>query len=388
MPPGAVVTLLPWYRRPWLPVLIAVVVAALVLLYLWLPGVLLYPDYGGFTRAADQDEEALAILRETNRALEDQIDQAERALEQNVCRDQRGLLLPDDMTPVPGGGPPLHVDELLPPDPAGLQVPASSLPQSAPFEGSLVELLDLATVFIIAVGEEGPGIGSGFFIAPGTILTNSHVVQNARQGEIYVTNKALGSLKPVSVAAVRKDQEFGAADYALLKLQDSADIPYLSFYRDVGRLQNVVAAGFPVMVLAGDERFMNLLKGDITAIPEMALTQGVVTVVQNRRVGMPIVAHTAAISPGNSGGPLVDSCGRVVGINTFGRVHEDKPYSVNYAIGSAQILPFLDQAGTPYGVVTEPCRPMTRAPQQADPGPETPEGAPGAEPQDGEAPKP
>jgi hypothetical protein len=84
----------------------------------------------------------------------------------------------------------------------------------------------------------------------------------------------------------------------------------------------------------------------------------------------------------------VDSCGRVVGINTFGRVHEDKPYSVNYAIGSAQILPFLDQAGTPYGVISEPCRPMTRAAQQADPGVETQEGAPGAEPQDGEAPKP
>jgi S1-C subfamily serine protease len=252
----------------------------------------------------------------------------------------------------------------------------------------LVELLDQATVFIIAVGEAGPSIGSGFFIAPNTIMTNGHVVENARADEIFVTNQALGSLKQASVAAVRKDQEFGSADYALLTLQDSADVPHLSFHRDVGRLQNVVAAGFPLMVLAGDERFANLLKGDLTAIPEMALTQGVVTVVQNRRVGMPIVAHTAAISPGNSGGPLVDSCGRVVGINTFGRVHEDKPYSVNYAIGSAQILPFLDQAGASYGVVTEPCRPLTRSAQQADPGTEAQDGAPGAEPQDGEAPKP
>jgi S1-C subfamily serine protease len=383
-----VVAVLPWYRRPWLPVLIAVVVAALVLLYLWLPGVLLYPDYGGFTRAADEDEEALAILRETNRALEDQIDQARRALEQNVCRDRSGLLLPDDLSPEAGGGPPIRSDELLPPDPAGLQVPPSSLPQSKPFEGSLVELLDLATVFIIAVGDGGPSIGSGFFVAPNTILTNSHVVQDALKGEIYVTNQALGGLKPVSVAAIRNDREFGAADYAVLKLQDSVDIPHLSFHQDVGRLQNVVAAGFPVVVLAGDERFLNLLKGDLNAIPEMALTQGFVTVVQNRRVGMPIVAHTAAISPGNSGGPLVDSCGRVVGVNTFNRVDEDGPYSVNYAIGSAQVLPFLDQAGTSYGVVTEPCRPVTRAAQQVDPSAEAQEGAPGAEPQDDEAPKP
>jgi hypothetical protein len=87
----------------------------------------------------------------------------------------------------------------------------------------------------------------------------------------------------------------------------------------------------------------------------------------------------------------------VVGVNTFNRVHEDGPYSVNYAIGSAQVFPFLDQAGTPYGVVTEPCRPVTRTAQQADPGTEaqegapgteTQEGAPGAAPQDGEAPKP
>ena len=66
-----------------------------------------------------------------------------------------------------------------------------------------MELLDLTTVFIIAVGEAGPSIGSGFFIAPNTIMTNGHVVENARAGEIYVTNRALGSLKQVSVAATR-----------------------------------------------------------------------------------------------------------------------------------------------------------------------------------------
>ena len=47
------------------------------------------------------------------------------------------------------------------------------------------------------------------------------------------------------------------------------------------------------------------------------MTQGVVTVVQNRGQDLPIVIHTADISPGNSGGPLIDERGRVVGVVTL-----------------------------------------------------------------------
>ena len=109
----------------------------------------------------------------------------------------------------------------------------------------------------------------------------------------------------------------------------------------VSRLQRVTAAGFPGIVTQSDEKLERLRRGDSSSIPETVLTQGTVTVVQNREAGTPIIGHEATVSPGNSGGPLVDDCGRVVGVNTYGISDETGRFKVNYALGVASLAAFL-----------------------------------------------
>ena len=125
------------------------------------------------------------------------------------------------------------------------------------------------------------------------------------------------------------------------------------------------------MILDTDVNFQALANGDLSAIPQMAVTQGVVTVIQGRGTGpADHRRHTAKISPGNSGGPLVDSCGRVVGINTFIRVQQETASSLDYAIQRrAGRLP--ERAGVPHTLLDDPCQPQVASatpPAQAQPG--------------------
>ena len=82
----AVVVDVPWHRRPWLPVLIAVIAAVALLVFLLLPGVLIYPE-----RAVAENPDLdtlIALQRENNRSLEEQIRRLEEALEAGVCTIQ------------------------------------------------------------------------------------------------------------------------------------------------------------------------------------------------------------------------------------------------------------------------------------------------------------
>ena len=82
------------------------------------------------------------------------------------------------------------------------------------------------------------------------------------------------------------------------------------------------------------------------------------------------MAHTANISPGNSGGPLVDVCGRVVGINTFQRINQRDVAQVNYAIAAVNVARFLADHAVPHSVVDGRCV------NQPVPGPEVAESTP------------
>lgn len=393
-PPGGgpVYVDVPWYRRPWLPVLIAVILATAVLLFLLLPGVLLYPEE---PVAEEPDLDALiALQRQINESLEEQISIAEAALAEGVCtvRDPRGglpgsviPLLPGQLpnvlpqppaiapgdeasavplepvvvpTPeiVPGPQPPPATpSDLLPPQPEATIVPPAALPADTQFAGTLVDLLDQTTALVIAEGSEELGVGSGFFVAPELLVTNLHVVENAPPGGLWVTNQALGRVQPAEIVYRTENSNVGSPDYAVLRVPAAQQLPFLAFSPSVGRLQGVVAAGFPTIILEADLNFRALVQGDAGAIPNMALTQGVVTVVQNEDQRFPIIAHTASISPGNSGGPLVDACGRVVGINTFGRIDQAQAHRINYAIAAVNLTRFLDGNGVSHSTVEGAC---------------------------------
>ncbi|MFN7572730.1 MAG: Do family serine endopeptidase [Betaproteobacteria bacterium] len=137
------------------------------------------------------------------------------------------------------------------------------------------------------------GKGSGFIVsADGLILTNAHVVQNAKEVTVKLkdrrefTAKVLGLDTATDVAVLKVE----ATGLPTVQLGNSSDV-------QVG--DRVLAIGAPYGL-------------------EQTATQGIVSAKGRSLPGdtqVPFIQTDAAVNPGNSGGPLFDGTGRVVGIN-------------------------------------------------------------------------
>jgi len=145
--------------------------------------------------------------------------------------------------------------------------------------------------------EEAWGAGSGVVIAPdGYILTNAHVVDGAGAIRAAFTD---GTTRPAAV--VGSDPP---TDLAVLRAEASG-LPY-AVLGDSDELrvgQVVIAIGNPL-------GFDSTVSTGVISALGRALRSREGRLIEN------IVQHTAPLNPGNSGGPLVDSRGQVVGINT------------------------------------------------------------------------
>lgn len=337
-------------RRFPLGVAIACVVAGIALLVLLLPDVLLYPEEPPAPEPPNYEQE-LATLKAHNDALQEEVQRMEQLLGAGVCRVEDGTLqnpaTPNGTTPgtvpapgtTPAPGTQGSLPEILTPEQAGA-TPVAGGP-AVP----LPTLLDQSVALVIALYPNGGyGTGSGFAVGPGQIATNRHVVEGA--SELWVVNPVLGGAQPAKLVAVTPGTTLGQQDYALLATGGGQPLQPLAFAEHAGgpeRLTDVVAAGFPGMLLNSDADYQKLVEGDGSAVPSLVLTQGIVTVVQAGGA-VPLVVHSAQVSPGNSGGPLVDLCGRVVGINTF--VQSDQTAAhVNYALAGGDLLAFLKANG-------------------------------------------
>ncbi|MFQ5751242.1 MAG: S1C family serine protease [bacterium] len=147
-------------------------------------------------------------------------------------------------------------------------------------------------------------LGSGFLISPdGYILTNEHVVHNADEIVVVLSDGSTQNAKIVGTDYV--------TDIAVLKIKGE-NHPYINFGNsdDVIIGEWVIALGNPFGLF------------EINSKP--TVTVGVVSAVdrdfgkqKNDRVYQDMIQTDAAINQGNSGGPLVNSLGEVIGLNTF-----------------------------------------------------------------------
>jgi S1-C subfamily serine protease len=202
--------------------------------------------------------------------------------------------------------------------------------------GQLVERLNEAVVIIIA----GASTGSGFFIGPDLVVSNSHVVEGAQNSEVIVGGRTLG-WREGRVLARTPSAAPNSRDYSVIRVSGARLDNFLHFSENADKLEKVVAAGFPSLLLGNDMNFRAFLKGDKKAMPDLALSEGVIMARQNDERGLPTLAHSAAISGGNSGGPLVDGCGRVLGINTFIAVAAQQGTNAGFALASGDLMQFL-----------------------------------------------
>ena len=385
----------------WLPLAILLLLATLVLAWLLLPGTRLFPVAD--TAPVVTDQAALDLALDVDRDLRARRDALQAALDGAICRRDGTLVLPGGLTPdglappallPPGEAPALGdgpgdrvqaaPNSVLPPTPERVVVPDPlAEPDAATGElptTSLLAVLENRTVLVLGVSNTSISNGTGFVVGPGLILTNDHVIADAARqgGQIMVFNDALPGPQPAEVLKTQGPLEQQGGDYALLRIADTS-LPAYQVHRGQASLTltNVVAAGFPGDVLETDTQFTALMQGDLRAVPGLSVTDGAIITEQALAAGTNVLVHSAPLSNGNSGGPLVDYCGRVVGINTF--VRRGDLRTLNFALASEDLLTFL--SGTPAAptVVTEAC-----APQVTRPAPDMATPVPAALPADGD----
>lgn len=236
---------------------------------------------------------------------------------------------------------------------------AAPVPLVAPTEGPLQTLpineltdrLEGATALVLSETT----VATGFFVAPNLLVTNRHAVEGSADGNVLIASRSLGQARAGQVLRKSPEGEPGASDFALVKLMEGQAPAVLSLTSRDSKLTAVVAAGYPGLTLQNDPGFRRLVAGDAQAAPDLNLTQGVIQSSLTSSQGVPVLVHTASILQGNSGGPLVDSCGRVLGINTFIAVDAGQSGRVSYAQTATAMNEFLSQSGASLTLDTRGC---------------------------------
>lgn len=173
------------------------------------------------------------------------------------------------------------------------------------------EIFDLAKqcVGVVKVsGRNFTATGTGFLVSSdGKIVTNYHVIENYRSITVTIGE----TVYPVTKVLASSEEK----DLALLKI-DGSDFKYLetqTYGVSVG--DTVYAFGTPVSY-------------------ENTLTKGIVCHPEREAEGKMCIQHDASITHGNSGGPLFNEYGQVIGINAFG--YEDSQ-NLNFAISVSEL---------------------------------------------------
>jgi hypothetical protein len=251
--------------------------------------------------------------------------------------------------------------------PLGLATRAWSQPEGTdPLHQAERGVVRVVTISLDALGEPmGLETGSGFAVAPGMVVTNRHMVAGAAQA-VQVQTFVIPERDAGGTAqrAVIK-QTWVDADLALLSAPGLGSPGLTIAESQPGKEATVRALGYPGVT----DEVRKLPLTEILRPQEPYVTPGSIALFSAVAPGgarIDTIFHTAPINPGNSGGPLIDACGRVIGVNTWGAGDElgdngqmMTPQGQFIATQSSVLARFLTDANVKASFGAGPCVPAS-----------------------------
>ena len=177
------------------------------------------------------------------------------------------------------------------------------------------------------------GTGTAFLVAPDLLVTNRHVIQSCAAVDVYTAEGKRPAQVQVADAAV---------DLALLRVPGLRGTPVkLRTPRSIRLGETVFVFGFP-------------LSGSLTSGGNF--TSGLVSGLRGLHDAPGDIQITAPVQPGNSGGPLLDAAGQVIGVvkakldaMKAAKAIGDIPQNVNFAISAPILVDFLVRQRVGFG---------------------------------------
>jgi S1-C subfamily serine protease len=201
-------------------------------------------------------------------------------------------------------------------------------------EATTINVYDRASKAVVSIRNYG-GSGAGAIVDPrGLIITNNHVVRGARRVQVQTAD---GRTYPGDVLALDRRN-----DLALVQIQPRSPLPGLKLSSRPARVgQRVFAIGNPFGL-------------------DRTLTVGILS----RIAPNGDLQTDAALNPGNSGGPLLNSDGEIIGINKAILSPGGGNIGIGFATATAPVRELIASVGVGRGssaVASRPSRPAARA---------------------------
>lgn len=207
------------------------------------------------------------------------------------------------------------------PAPSGGALSSAGSKMSVAAIASAVEpsVVDIRTNVVSPVGRQSAAAGTGMIVTPsGEVLTNNHVVENATTIRVVVAHHGQYAARVIGVNPAR--------DVALLQIEGASNLPYVT----LGNSSSVAVGNSVVAVgnALGMGGTPSVVTGEISAVGRTirATDPGLTSETLHN-----LLETTAQIEPGDSGGPLLNSSGKVVGMDTAA-ASADSGGSVGFAI--------------------------------------------------------
>ncbi|VVT19292.1 trypsin-like peptidase domain-containing protein [Erythrobacter sp. EC-HK427] len=226
-------------------------------------------------------------------------------------------------------------------------IPAAADPED-------IEAATRGVVRVVIIGQDGTELypishGTGFSVGGERIVTNAHVIAQAMDDDRLAIGIVPADRDVAVYARVIAYSERN--DLAIIEATEPLGLPALTIAGNPATTGAVTAIGYPLNV----DRAQGLSFSDMFRAQPPVTAAGSLAGRRPSR-DFDTLLHTAPIAAGNSGGPLVDDCGRVLGVNSFGAQSDGSDAEFFFAVSTRELLPFLRANNVAPRLNSGPCR--------------------------------